>query len=87
MVKNLPANPGDIRDLASVLESGRSLGGGKGNLLQDSCLENPTDRGAWRGYSPWGLESRTQLSDYTSVTMESWEVAGGSEYLPVSKRQ
>ena len=54
VAKTLPANPGDIRDLASVLESGRSPGGGNGNLLQDSCLENPTDRGAWWGYSPWG---------------------------------
>ena len=47
MVKNLPANVGDIRDVASILRSGRSPGGGHGNPLQYSCLENPMDRGAW----------------------------------------
>ena len=43
VVKNLPANAGDIRDS----RSGRSLGGGHGNPLQHSCLENPMNRGAW----------------------------------------
>ena len=42
--KNPPANPGD---LGSVSGWGRSLGGGHGNPLQYSCLENPMDRGAW----------------------------------------
>ena len=46
-VKNLPANAGDIRDVGSIPEWGRSLGGGHGNPLQYSCLENPRDRGAW----------------------------------------
>ena len=48
MVKNPPANAGDIRDLDSIPESGRSLGGGHGNPLQYSCLENSMDRGAWQ---------------------------------------
>ena len=47
VVKNPSANSGDIRDSGSILQSGRSLGGGPGNPLQDSCLENPTDRGDW----------------------------------------
>ena len=47
MVKNLPANAGDIKDVGSVSGSGRSPGGGHGNTLQYSCLENPMDRGAW----------------------------------------
>ena len=47
MVKNPPANAGDVRDAGSVPGSGRSLGGGNGNLLQYSCLENSVDRGAW----------------------------------------
>ena len=47
MVKNLPANAGDIRDAGSVPRSGRSPGEGNGTPLQYSCLENPTDRGAW----------------------------------------
>ena len=45
--KKLPANAGDIRDVGSLPEWGRSPGGGHGNPLQFSCLENPTDRGAW----------------------------------------
>ena len=47
VVKNLPANAGDIRDLGSILGSGRSSGEGNGNPLQYSCLKNPMDRGTW----------------------------------------
>ena len=47
VVKNPPANAGDIRDMGSVPGSERSPGEGKGNPLQYSCLENPMDRGAW----------------------------------------
>ena len=43
MVKNLPANTGDIRDTGSILGLGRSPEGGHGNPLQYSCLENPMD--------------------------------------------
>ena len=46
-VKNLPANAGDTRDVGSVPGSGRSPGGGHGNPVQYSCLENPINRGAW----------------------------------------
>ena len=42
--KNLPANAGDVSDTASIPGSGRSPGGGHGNPLQYSCLENPMDR-------------------------------------------
>ena len=48
MVKNLPANAGDARDMSSVLDSERYPGVGNGNPLQYSCLENPMDRGAWQ---------------------------------------
>ena len=48
VVKNLPANPGNVRDVGSIPGSGRSPGGGHGNPLQYSCLENPMDRGAWQ---------------------------------------
>ena len=48
VVKNLPANKGDMRDVDSIPKLGRSHGGGHGNPLQYSCLENPMDRGAWR---------------------------------------
>ena len=46
MVKNLPANAGDMREMGSIPVSGRSPGGEPGNTLQFSCLENPTDREA-----------------------------------------
>ena len=47
VVKNLPANAGDARDMGSIPGSGRSPGVGNGNPLQFSCLENSIDRGAW----------------------------------------
>ena len=47
VVKNLPANAGDIRDTGSIPGSGRSPGEGHSNLLQYSCLENSMDRRAW----------------------------------------
>ena len=55
MVKNLPANTGDLRDVGLITGSGRSPGGGNGNPLQNSCLENPTDRGAWRAIGLWSM--------------------------------
>ena len=48
LVKNQPANAGDLRDTGSIPEWGISSEGGHGNPLQYSCLENPIDRGAWR---------------------------------------
>ena len=45
-LKNLPANPGDVRDSGLIPGSGRFPGVGNGNLLQYFCLENPMDRGA-----------------------------------------
>ena len=46
VVKNPPANTGDLRDVDLIPGSQRSPGGGLGNLLQCSCLDNPMDRGA-----------------------------------------
>ena len=48
MVKNPLANAGKTRDTGLIPELERSSGGGDGNPLQYSCLENPMDRGAWR---------------------------------------
>ena len=48
VVKNLPANARDVRDMGLIPGSGRSPGEGNGNPLQYSCLENPMDRGAWQ---------------------------------------
>ena len=61
MVKNTPANAGDIRDTASLPGSGRSPGGGHSNPLQYSCLENPTDRGAWQVIVHRVAKSQTRL--------------------------
>ena len=61
VVKNPPANAGGIKDAGSVLELGRSPEGGHGNPLQDSCLENPMDRGAWWAIVHTVTKSQTQL--------------------------
>ena len=52
VVKNLPANAGDW---GSNPGSGRSSGGGHGNPLQYSCLENPHGQRSLAGYCPWGV--------------------------------
>ena len=63
MVKDLLANAGDMGDMGSTLGSGRSPGGGHGNPLQYSCLENPMDRGAW-----WATVHGVAALDTTEVT-------------------
>ena len=52
MVKNPPANAGDIKDLGSVSGLGLSPGGGHGNPFQYSCLEMSKDREAWQATVP-----------------------------------
>ena len=61
VIKNLLANAGDIRDIGSNPGTGKSLGGGHGNPLQHSCLENPVDRGAWQATVHRVAKSWTQL--------------------------
>ena len=53
VVQNTPVNPGDKRDMGLIPKSGRYLGGGHGNPLQYSFLENPKER-SLAGYIPWG---------------------------------
>ena len=60
MVKNLPANAGDVRDTGLIPGSGRSTGEENGNPLQYSCLESPMDREAW-----WATVHRLAESDMT----------------------
>ena len=57
MVKNLPANAGDIRDAGSIPGSGRSPEKENGNPLQYSCLENLMDFRAW-GSTVYGVSTR-----------------------------
>ena len=64
MVKNLLANAGDVRYASSTPGSGRSPGGGNGNLLQYSCLENSHGQRSLMGCSPWGGKE----SDTTEAT-------------------
>ena len=54
VVKNISVNAGDATDAGSILGLGRSPGGGNGNQVQYSCLENPMDQRHLVGYSPWG---------------------------------
>ena len=61
MLKNPPANAGDIRDMGSIPGSERSSGGGHGNPLQYSCLENSMDRGVWQATVHGVTKSWTQL--------------------------
>ena len=62
MVKNPPVNAEDTGDAGSIPGLGRSSGGGNGNPLQYSCLENPHGQRSLVGYSPWGRKE----SDTTS---------------------
>ena len=64
MVKNVTANAGDTRDTGLIPGLGRSTGGGHGNPLQYSCLENPMDRGAWQAAVHEVAKSRTRLSNF-----------------------
>ena len=73
VAKSQPANAGDVRDEGSIPELGRSPGGGHGNPVQCSCLENPMDRGAWWATVRGVAESWTRLSDlsqHTACVME-----------------
>ena len=60
---NLPANAREAGDAGSISGSGRSPGGGNGNRLQYSCLENPMDRGAWLGMVHGATKCQTGLND------------------------
>ena len=61
VIKNLPANAGDVRDVGSIPRLGRSPGGGHGNPFQYSGLENLMDRRAWWAAVHGVVKSQTQL--------------------------
>ena len=61
VVKNMPANAGDIRDADSIPGLGRVPGGGNGSSLLYSCLENPMDRESWWAAVHMVTKSWTQL--------------------------
>ena len=66
MVKNPPINAGDIRDMGSIPGSGRFPGGGHGNPLQYSYLENLLDRGAWQATVCRVAKSQPQLKQFST---------------------
>ena len=80
VVRNLPANAGEVRDAGSIPGWGRSPGGGHGNPLQYSCLENPMDRGAWQATVHRITKSWTQLKRLSTLP------AGDSAQLQVKVR-
>ena len=61
MVKNPPANAGEVRDTGSIPGSGRYPGGGHGKPPQYACLENPMDREAWQATVYRVTKSRTRV--------------------------
>ena len=77
VVKYLPTSAGEVRDAGSIPGWGRSPAGGHGNPLQYSCLENPTDRGAWcatvHGVTKSGTLKLLRMLDYF------WRTGGGLE--------
>ena len=79
----LPANAGDLTDTSSVPGWGRSPGGRNGNPLQYSCLENPTDRGAWWATVHGVAESWTWLKQlstaYIHIFMHSYCIEHSQE--------
>ena len=83
VVKNPPANAGDTGDEGLIPGSGRSSGGGNGNSLQYSCLENPTGRGAWWAQS---RGCRVDMTEYAqcSVTLRGNGEGAGRAIIPWS---
>ena len=77
MVKNLPADAGDVRGTSLITGLGRSPGGGHGNPLQYSCLENPMDRGARQARVHRVAPSWTQLGQLSTrarvYLLNMWE--------------
>ena len=71
VVKNPPANAGDITDLDLIPRSRRSPGGGYGNPLQHSCLENPMDRGDWWATVHGVAHSWTRLNHLAAAGLSS----------------
>ena len=87
--KESACNAGAAGDVGSIPGSGRSPGGGQGNPLQYSCLENPMDRGAWRATVHGVMKSWTRLKQLSMHAHERdvWVslVAQGVKHLPASQ--
>ena len=96
IIKNPPANAGDVRDMVSIPGSGRSPAGGNGNPLQYSCLENSMDRRARRATVHRVTKSQTRLStqkveclgiaDRSAVTRWWLGVEGKADFSMATQR-
>ena len=78
VVKNLPANAGDM---GSVPGSGRSPGEGNGYPLEYSCLRNPVDRGDWRAVVHRVAQSRKRLKRLTTAQQRSFVEKTSGKYI------
>ena len=81
MVKNLPANSGDIRDAGSISGSGRTPGEGNGNSLQYACLENSMNRGAWQAIVCGVTKSRTRPKQISTNVYQRIDGSRCDEYM------
>ena len=91
MIKNPPANAGDMSDVGSVSGAGRSPGGGNGNPLQYFCLENSMDRRSLVGYSLWGCKEsettkRTRAHTHTHTHTQPLAAAMKCQLKPTGKQ-
>ena len=77
VVKNPPVNAGDIRDMNLIPDWGRYPGGGHGNPVQYSCLENPKDRVAWKGAVHRVTKNWTQLKQQHKRRLYTWTSLDG----------
>ena len=84
VVKNPPANAGDVRDACSIPGLGRSPGGGLGNPVQYSYLKNPMDRGAWQAVVLGVEKSWTRLKRLSTAHLWRERNEGWCHLFPVS---
>ena len=91
MVKNPPANVEDVRDAVSIPGLGRSPGGGHGNPVQYSCLENSMNREAWQATAHRVAKSRTQLKRFNThaerVFLDCFKKNGDAVYVTQLKNK
>ena len=67
VVKNLPANTGEVSEVGLIPGSGQSPGGGNGNPLEYSCLENPIERGFWQATVHGVRKSQSDMTEATNT--------------------